>query len=127
MTPTHRADVPVRTGTPSQVAHPWRATVRTVLWAVVAFAAMAPLIYQAATEQDPAAAAGWAGTALAVLAGVQRVMTLPAVDGFLRLYAPWLAALPAVEHHPTPVPDRQVLTEEEIHAVHDDVPGIDEP
>lgn len=79
---------------PAQVTYPWRTTLRTVLWAVVAFAAMAPMIYTAATAQEPGQAVGWVGGALAILAGVQRVMTLPAVDAFLRLYAPWLAASP---------------------------------
>lgn len=79
---------------PAQVRYPWRSTLRTVLWAVVAFAAMSPMIYTAATAQEPGQAVGWVGGALAILAGVQRVMTLPAVDAFLRLYAPWLAATP---------------------------------
>lgn len=98
--PRHRAEVPVRTGVATQVRHPWRATVRTVLWGVVAFAAIAPMVYSAATGEDPGAAVGWVGVALAVLGGVQRVMLLPAVDEFLRVYVPWLAAVPAVESVP---------------------------
>lgn len=102
--PTHRADidpveptVEVPTGPATQVKHPWRSTVRTVLWGLVAFAAMSPLIYEAATHQDPGAAVGWVATALAILAGIQRVMTLPVMDAFLRQYVPWLAAIPKTE------------------------------
>lgn len=84
---THRA-------TATQTAYPWRATLRTVLWAIVAFAAMAPLIYSAAAGGDPEQAVGWVATALGILAGIQRVMTLPVVDEFLRRYIPWLAATP---------------------------------
>lgn len=84
---THRA-------TATQTAHPWRATLRTVLWAIVAFAAMAPLIYSAAAGGDPEQAVGWVATALGILAAIQRVMTLPVVDQFLRRYVPWLAATP---------------------------------
>lgn len=79
---------------PAQIRYPWRSTLRTVLWAVVAFASMAPLIYNAATQQQPEQAVGWVATALAILAAVQRVMTLPVVDTFLRRYLPWLAATP---------------------------------
>lgn len=83
-----------RASGPAQVRYPWRATIRTVVWAIVAFAAMSPLIYQAAVGQDPEQAVGWVAAALAILGGIQRVMTLPAVDTFLRLYVPWLAATP---------------------------------
>lgn len=79
---------------PAQITYPWRSTLRTILWAVVAFAAMSPLIYTAATQQEPGQAVGWVATALAILAAVQRVMTLPVVDSFLRRYLPWLAATP---------------------------------
>lgn len=79
---------------PAQITYPWRSTLRTILWAVVAFAAMSPLIYTAATQQEPGQAVGWVATALAILAAVQRVMTLPVVDAFLRRYLPWLAATP---------------------------------
>ena len=85
----------------SQVAYPWRATVRTVLWAIVSFAAIAPLIYTAAAEGDPAQATGWVGVGLGILGGIQRVMTLPAVDGFLQKHIPWLAAKPPVQDDPS--------------------------
>ncbi|MGP9747213.1 hypothetical protein [Brachybacterium sp. AOP29-B2-41] len=55
---------------------------------------MSPLIYTAATQQEPGQAVGWVATALAILAAVQRIMPLPVVDAFLRRYLPWLAATP---------------------------------
>ncbi|UYG15750.1 hypothetical protein BRM3_08840 [Brachybacterium huguangmaarense] len=121
---THRAD----TGVATQVAHPWRAVLRTVLWAVVAFAGMAPLIYQAAAGEDPALAVGWVGTALLVLGAIQRVMALPVVDAWLRLYLPWLAALPAQEERPKddhPVSTPAPLTDADVRATHASVD--DEP
>jgi hypothetical protein len=79
---------------PTQVRHPWRATVRTVFAAVVAFASMAPLIYQAATGDSPERATGVAAIGLAVAGGVTRVLALPVVEQFLRRFVPFLAAQP---------------------------------
>lgn len=73
-------------------AHPWRRTVRTGFQFLVAFAPVAPQIYQAATQQDPATAGGLAGTGLVVMLGVTRVMGLPAVEQLLQRFAPWMAA-----------------------------------
>ena len=58
---------------------------------------MAPMIYTAATQQDPEAAVGWVAVALGILGGIQRVMTLPVMDGWLRAYVPWLAASPRTD------------------------------
>lgn len=69
--------------TPTQTVHPWRATLRTTLEWVIGAAAMAPLIYQAITESDPAAATGWAAVALGITAAVTRVAALPAVNALL--------------------------------------------
>lgn len=80
---------------PTQVRRPWRATARTAFQALVALAVSAPLIYQAATGQDPGQATGAAAAGLAVCAAVARVMALPAVEGFLRRFVPFLAAEPA--------------------------------
>ncbi|HEY9409315.1 MAG TPA: hypothetical protein VIQ30_22720 [Pseudonocardia sp.] len=74
-----------------------RRTIRTTVQAVLMLAAGAPLIYEAATQHDAAAAAGGAGVALGVAAGVTRVMALPVVESFLQKYVPWLAAAPDVE------------------------------
>lgn len=79
---------------PTQVAHPWRATVRTIFAAVVGFAPMAPVIYQAATQQDPAQATGVVAGGLVVAGGVTRVMALPGVDAWLKKFVPFLAATP---------------------------------
>lgn len=76
----------------TQSAHPWRATIRTVLAVVVALAAGAPLIYTAIMQADPVTATGAAGVALAVAGAITRVMALPFVETFLRRFVPWLAA-----------------------------------
>jgi hypothetical protein len=59
---------------------------------VLAVAAFAPAVYTAITQGDPAAATGWAAGGLAFAGAITRVMALPAVEGFLRVYVPWLAA-----------------------------------
>lgn len=79
---------------PTQVKHPWRATVRTLFAAVVSAAAMAPLIYSAATDHDPAQATGWAALALTIASGITRVLAVPAVNTFLQRFLPFLAAEP---------------------------------
>ena len=80
--------------TPTQVAQPRRATVRTVFQTVLAFAAIAPAIVTAIEE-----ATGWeVGTipfvafGLASAAGVTRVMALPQVEDFLQRHLKALAA-----------------------------------
>lgn len=78
----------------TQTKYPWRAVARTVFAGVVSAAAMAPLVYSAATEHDPAIATGWAGTGLAIAGGITRVMALPAVNAFLARFVPFLAASP---------------------------------
>ena len=80
--------------TATQVQYPWRSTVRTLVQGFVGLCSMAPLIYAAWTQQDPAAATGAAGGALAVAGGVARVMALPVVDTWLKRYLPWLASEP---------------------------------
>ena len=78
----------------TQTEHPWQTVVRGIFQALVALAAAAPLIYAAFTQQDPALAAGGVGTVLTIMAGVTRVMALPAVETFLQRFVPWLAAAP---------------------------------
>lgn len=80
---------------PTQVRRPWRAVARTVLQALVGLAALAPAIYTAATQHDPAQAAGWAATGLALAGALTRVMALPGVEAFLERFVPFLAAQPA--------------------------------
>jgi hypothetical protein len=79
---------------PTQTKRPWRTTVRTIFQAVVAGAAAAPEVYQAATHHDAATATGWAGAGLAGAAALTRVMALPVVDDFLARFAPFLATQP---------------------------------
>lgn len=82
---------------PTQVRRPWRATLRTAVAVVIGFAPLAPVIYEQATQHDPAAATGLAGTALAIAGGVTRVLAIPAIEQLLRRYrvTSWLAAAPA--------------------------------
>lgn len=81
----------VKAGTPTQVAHPWRAVARTVVAWVVGAAALAPLIYEAIVQADAASATGWAAVALGVAGAVTRVAALPQVEAFLQRFLPWLA------------------------------------
>lgn len=80
--------------TPTQVRRPWRAVVRTAFQALVAIAPMAPVIYQAATNHNPAAATGAAGGVLVIAGGITRVMALPGVNAFIERYLPFLAPEP---------------------------------
>ncbi len=77
---------------PTQVARPWRATVRTVVQALVALAVMAPVLVEA-TGLEPESLP-WLAGVLAVAAAVARVSALPQVEEFLRRFVPWLAADP---------------------------------
>ena len=76
--------------TPTQVRRPWRATLRTAFAALVALAAMAPVLVDAA-GLDPARLP-WLAGVLAVCAAVTRVLALPGVEAWLRRFAPWLSA-----------------------------------
>lgn len=94
-TPSH--PVPGRNGimitpqTPTQQRHPWRATARTVLAATVALLPLLPTIAATAHVSTVPVVAG-----VVVVAGtITRVLAIPAVDGWLRRYLPWLAASPS--------------------------------
>lgn len=76
--------------TPTQVQHPWRATLRTVIAGVVALVPVAPAIVAAAGLD----AIPWVISALAVLAAVTRVLAVPQVHDWLAQYMPWLAPSP---------------------------------
>lgn len=82
----------------SQVARPWRATVRTALQAALALALMLPLLVDAAGLDETAPPVAGA---LVLAGGFARVMALPAVEAFLRRFVPWLAAEP----RPVDTPD----------------------
>lgn len=91
--PTGDGQVP---GTPTQVKHPARATARSVFQALVAFAAIAPLIAVAVEEATSYDLDGvpFVVAALAACAAITRVMALPAVEGFLERFVPFLSASP---------------------------------
>lgn len=76
---------------PTQSRYPWRAVARTVLQAAIALASLLPVI---AVAGDVSTKAGVVQV-LAVCAAVTRIMALPAVNDFLRQFAPWLATDPA--------------------------------
>lgn len=77
--------------TPTQVRRPWRATVRTVFAALVALAAMLPLLVGASgLEETSAPVAG----ALAIAGAITRIMAIPQVETFLVEFFPFLAADP---------------------------------
>lgn len=75
---------------PTQSQHPWRATVRTIVAAMLALAVILPVV---ATELG-ISQLSWVAVALAVAGGVTRVLALPAVNEWLKEYVPWLSATP---------------------------------
>lgn len=74
--------------TPSQVAYPWRATLRTGVTAALALLPLLPQIADAANIDEIPAVAQVLATTLVI----QRVLTLPAVEAWLSQYVPWLSA-----------------------------------
>lgn len=93
---------PVNPGTPTQVAHPWRATVRTIFQAAVSFAAMWGLIVEAMGLD---ATAGWVAASLAFTGAITRIMALDSVDRWLSQFVPWLASGVGSETHEIPAPE----------------------
>lgn len=75
---------------PTQVQHPWRATVRTVAAATVALLPVLPeAVKVAGLNTIP-----WVVSVVAVAGGVTRVLAIPAVHDWLTDYVPWLAPEP---------------------------------
>jgi len=70
-------------GKPTQTAYPWRATARTVVAYIIGGALLAPAIYTAIFQEEPAAATGWAAVALAVAGAITRIMAIPKVNALL--------------------------------------------
>lgn len=66
----------------TQVRHPWRATVRTVLAAAVGLVPLLPIIAQTAGI----AAVPWIAGVLVVAGAVTRVLAVPGVEAWLRKY-----------------------------------------
>lgn len=75
---------------PTQIRKPWRSAFRTAFAALVALAAMAPVLVQA-TGLDPSSLP-WLAGVLGVAAAVTRVMATPAVEVFFRRFLPFLSA-----------------------------------
>lgn len=73
---------------PSQVSHPWRAVLRTSITALIALLSLLPQIADAVNIDEIPEVAKF----LAITVAVQRVLTLPGVENWLKQYAPWLAA-----------------------------------
>jgi hypothetical protein len=80
------------TVTPTQVRRPWRSTIRTVFQALLGLAVILPIMVQTA-GLDPATIP-WLAGVLAIAAAVTRLMAVPAVEGWLRRFVPFLAAAP---------------------------------
>lgn len=78
---------------PTQLRRPWRSTVRTTVQALIALATLAPLVASGVYSSSSAYPAVVAQV-LAVSGALSRIMALPAVEEFLRRFAPWLAAAP---------------------------------
>lgn len=88
---------------PSQVIHPWRAVLRTTLTALIAFLPLIPQIADAINIDEIPEVAKF----LAITIAVQRVLTLPGVENWLKQYAPWLAAEGYTYHGNHRAEDRQ--------------------
>ena len=73
---------------PSQVRYPWRAVLRTVATAILALLPLLPQIADAADIDEIPAVAQF----LAMTIVVQRVLSLPGVELWLKEYVPWRAA-----------------------------------
>jgi hypothetical protein len=73
---------------PTQIRHPWRATLRTVAAAAVAALPIVPVVvHELGVESVP-----WVAGALVIVGGATRVLAMPGVEAWLRRYVPWLAA-----------------------------------
>ncbi|MFJ2618148.1 hypothetical protein [Glutamicibacter sp. NPDC087344] len=104
----------------TQSAHPWRATVRTIFAAVIALAALAPLIYSSAAQQSPELATGAVGGVLVAAGAITRIMAIPGVEAFLQRFLPFLSAAQRDDPLVT-VKDVQVMTGTEVQEISKDL------
>lgn len=74
----------------TQVRHPWRATLRTVIAGAVA---ALPLLPEIAAGLH-LGTGGTVGQFLVITAAATRLLARPGVEAWLHQYAPWLAAQP---------------------------------
>lgn len=99
MTNSNVTPLPVSTHPVStQSQHPWRATFRTIFAVVVGLAASWGTLVQLLglnTQWQ------WVTAGGVVAAAVTRALATPAVEDFLQVYFPWLAAQPLPKHLPT--------------------------
>lgn len=72
----------------TQIMHPNRATVRTVVAAVIGLLPILPVI----TDTLGVSTIPWVAGTLAVSAAVTRILANPAVEDYLEEHLPWLAA-----------------------------------
>jgi hypothetical protein len=75
-------------GTPTQTKHPWRATVRTWLAAVVGLLPFLPTI----AHEFGMEGVGWVAAGLGIVGGVTRLLAVPGINGWLQRYASVFAA-----------------------------------
>lgn len=71
---------------PTQVKHPWQATLRTVIVAGIAFIPIGTALFQATGLDSVPAIAGFIGLG----AAVSRVMAMKETEEFLERFAPWM-------------------------------------
>jgi len=76
--------------TPTQVQHPWRATLRTVLAGLIGLLPLLPIL----VETLGVATVPWVAGTLAVVGAVTRALAMPAVQVWIAEYLPWLSATP---------------------------------
>ena len=77
--------------TPTQVAHPGRATARTTSVITVASVIVVLLFALAGALQDAGQTSGIAGTIIAVSTLLQRIIVYPPIAAWIALHVPWLA------------------------------------
>ena len=73
---------------PTQTVYPWRATLRTMIAAAIAFIPIGTALITASDLDSVPLIAGFLGLG----AAITRVMAMPETEAFLQRYAPWLAA-----------------------------------
>jgi hypothetical protein len=80
---------------PTQVARPWRSTVRTVFVMMLALLSLLPIV----VVTGGIGAVHGVSQVLTVAAALQRVLVLPQVEDFLErfVFTSWLAAAPKEE------------------------------
>lgn len=92
MTASKQQAVAAVKATTTQVQNSWRATVRTLVQAVVGLAALVPFVLDAVSSGDASSLGPGAAVALTVSGIITKVMTLPQVEAFIARFIPWLAA-----------------------------------